>query len=145
MKSFFILSFLFSSLIGRAQTIVSNDLFRIVYLAVDNPISLTNLKVSETNLKVKCDVGSIKKMGNGRYHWKICHSDKKVAFLKVYNKTKLIDSVAFKIISLPTPTLSTCFQDNEIILKNCPGIRADIIGFYIEGINCKIEKFTITI
>lgn len=76
---------------------------------------------------------------------KICPPNNGKALLKIYNKTKPIDSVEFRVRTLTNPVLLTCNQYDETIFKGCQGVRVDVKDFYMERVVDKLDKFTITI
>jgi len=129
----------------ESQTVVSNELFRKVYLGIDNPISVESLNVREKNIILKSDDGTISKVKKIKYNWRICTTQNHYVYLKVYNKNKLIDSFAFKVESVPNPTLTTWNQDGEYFFKHKNGISSSIDNFVVEGIHVEIERFLITI
>jgi hypothetical protein len=145
MKILIVISFLLLSNSANTQIVVSNEIFRNLYLGIDNPISPSLLHLPENKVVLKSDDGIIRKASKNKYFWKICSTDKKLVYLKVYNQNKLTDSIAFKVLALPDPFIRTCNQDNELMFKICQGVRGDIVDFVMEGIPCKIKKFTITI
>ncbi|MFT3845756.1 MAG: GldM family protein [Lacibacter sp.] len=147
MKLFF-LSVLFSialALCGNTQTITSNDLFRKIYIGIENPISIMPYTVSEENVSVVVDIGRIRKTGSFKYAWEICTSERSFAVLKIYNKNELIDSIVWRIILLPDPILFINQQNGEIFFKGMQGIRSSLENSPIENIKCTIQQFTVSI
>jgi len=135
---------LFTNLI-KAQTIVSNELFRKVYVGIENPISVVNLKIPSNNIILKSDVGLIRKVNNTRFTWRICNTRERFVYLKIYNKSTFIDSIAFKVDTIPNATILASSQDKEILFKESQGFRAEILDFIADGINVEIISFNITI
>lgn len=147
MKSFF-LSVAFSisfAFCGNTQTITSNDLFRKIYIGIENPISIMSYAVPEENMVVVVDFGRIHKTGSFKYTWEICTNERGFAVLKIYDKDKLIDSIVWRIISLPDPTLFINQQNGELFFKGMQGIRSSLENSLIENIKCTIKQFTITV
>lgn len=147
MKPFF-LSVAFSisfALCGNTQTITSNDLFRKIYIGIENPISIMSYAVPEKNMVVVVDFGRIRKTGSFKYTWEICTNERGFAVLKIYDKDKLIDSIVWRIISLPDPTLFINQQNGELFFKGMQGIRSSLENSPIENIKCTIKQFTINI
>lgn len=133
------------SFCGNTQTITSNDLFRKIYKGIENPISLMSYNVPEENMVVTVDIGRIRKTGSFKYAWEICTNERNIAVLKVYNKNKLTDSIVWRIISLPDPTLFINQQNGELFFKGMQGIRSSLENSPIENIKCTIKQFTINI
>lgn len=139
------LVFLIPFLSTKAQVVVSNDLFRNLYIGIENPISIMAENIPDYQMGIQVNQGSLKKIGPNKYTWTICSLDKKHVLLKVYQKQILIDSIWFKLIPLPDPNLTITTQDKEIIFKGAMGVRVELENFPVEGIVCKIQKFNITI
>ncbi len=144
-RLYFIVIFLNFLTTSKSQTIISNSLFRNLYLGIDNPISLTNLNIPNSRLNVSTDFGDIKKIDNTNYIWRICSTNNDFVYLKVFSGQTLVDSIRFKVVQTPNPVLMTCIQDDEIMFNTCVGIRVDMSNFILEDIKCKIEKFVISI
>jgi hypothetical protein len=145
MKNFVLIAFLLLTVSspGKTQTIFSNDLLLWLYTGIENPVSIA-VPTMSSNITLRCDDGIVKRLSDRKFSVKICSSIT-MTVLKVYNKNKLIDTKEIRVKAVPNPTILFCNQDGEAMFKGCPGIRADIVDFYKEGIVCKVEKFTITI
>lgn len=147
-KILLLLFFVATAVYAYTQVVVSNENFRYLYVGIENPISISIKDVPDFNTSVSVSTGEIKKVSEGRYSWKICNGVGSVEVIKIYNKLKIIDSIRFKLISLPDPKVIATTQDGEIIFKGIKawwGIRAEINNTLIEGINCRIESFWVTI
>jgi hypothetical protein len=146
MKRFVLIAFLLFAVVpaGKTQTIISNDLLLWLYTGVENSVSVAVQTTTPPNIILTCENGIVKKVSKSKFSVKIC-SPIQSTVLKVYNKNQLITTREIRVRAVPNPTILTCTQDGEIMFKQCPGIRADIENFYIEGIVCKVEKFTVTI
>lgn len=149
-KRIILIIWILSLIVGsiEAQVVVSSDLFRHIYLGIENPISIMIKDVPDHQMGISVNQGSLRKIGPNKYTWTVCSSDKTHLFLKVYKERTLVDSIGFKLIPLPDPSLSTTTQDGEIIFKDIKainGVRAELENFIVEGISCQIQKFTITI
>lgn len=131
--------------ISYSQITVSNDLLKKIYLGIENPISITVSNFNMSDVVVTASIGTLKKTTTGKYTWQVCSSEKKSAWLKVYNKSKLVDSLFFRIIRLPEPSIKITSQKGQINFEPGSGIRADIDNFSVEGIFCKIEKFKLAV
>ena len=131
---------------GKTQTIISNDLLLWLYVGIENPVSVA-LKTTtpSSDIVVQCDNGTVKKVSNTKFLVKICSPSLGATVLKVFNKNKLVETREIRVRRIPNPKLSTCNQDQELIFKSCQGVRGEIVDFYMEGIKCKVEKFTVTI
>lgn len=133
---------------GNSQVVVANDLLRLVYVGIDNPISINVKSIPDNELIVTTKEGVIKKVESGKYAWTICNENLKIATLIISRKNRIIDSVRFIVKTLPEPQILIANQDDELIFKGVKawaGLRAEITNFLGEDILCKIESFMILI
>ncbi len=144
----FLLCLFFVHAYSYAQIVVSNDLFRNLYVGVENPISISVKNIPEQNLILSVSMGEIKKVASGKYIWKVCEKNSLFGELRVYNKSALIKSIRFKLVQIPDPKILTTTQDGEILFKGIKawwGVRAEVDSPEIYGLSCRVDKFTITI
>ena len=130
----------FAITLGKIQVVIANDLLTTMYVGIENPISIAAVNVKPSDIRLKCDNGTVKKVSDTKFSVKICSTSIGKTVLRVFNKNKLIERKEIRVRPVLNPTILTCSQDGEIMFKGCQGVRADIVAFHMEGIPCKIEK-----
>jgi len=119
MKNLQLLTFLlfFAIHSGKTQVVISNDLLTTLYVGIENYISIAAVNIKPNNFVLKCDNGIVKKISDTRYSITICSTPIGKSVLRVFNKTKLIETKKFCGRPIPNPTLLTCKQDDERKIK----------------------------
>lgn len=133
---------------ANAQVVVSNDYFKYLYVGVENSISISTKNITDANLVVKVTTGEIKKISASKYSWKVCEQVTDYAEIKIYNKSRLVESVRFRLIPMPNPKIFVTTQDGEIVfkgLKAMGAVRAEMDTTQVEDVRCSINKFMVTI
>jgi hypothetical protein len=147
-KQLLFLLLTFITTLVNAQVVVSNDYFKYLYIGIENSISISAKNVADANLVVTVSTGEIKRISAGKYSWKVCEQATGYSEIKIYNKSKIVDSVRFRLIPMPNPKILVTSQDGEIIFKGIKawfGIRAEIDTTQVEGVRCTINRFIVTI
>ena len=121
-----IFSFLLISFIAKSQVVIVNESDRRLRLGVPNRLRIMAKNISSDKLLVKATVGTITKYNDGYCEWLCCDSDKNNTWIKVYNGSKILDSVHYLIEKIRDPILSTAFH-RDSLYKNewAVGVRAD--------------------
>ncbi len=128
-----IFSFIVFSFVAKSQVIIVNESDRRLRLGVPNRLRIMAKNISSDKLIVKATVGTITKYNDGYCEWLCCDSDKNNTWIKVYNGSKILDSVHYLIEKIKDPILSTGFYDSLYKNTGALGVRADR-NFRDEGV-----------
>lgn len=122
-----IFTFLLISFIAKSQVVIVNESDRRLRLGVPNRLRIMAKNISEDKLTIKATVGKIMKYSNGYCEWLYCGIDRNNTWIKIYNGTKILDSVHYLIEKIRDPILSTGFHGDSLYKNSgAIGVRADM-------------------
>lgn len=136
----------FSYLCSYSQIVISNTTFQALYIGVDNQMSIASNKSKD--IVLKSDFGELSPVKNGKFTWRICSTrNYPIVKLRIFKKNTVVDSLLFKLVKLPLPTIMLGCSGENVFYKDCVrvGVRAEIRDFIIENVKVKVDSFTVTI
>jgi GldM C-terminal domain len=155
----FLLSFISSASLSQ-HIAVSADKNNILYIGVDNPISITVEGISCNDIIVKTDNGSISKYKNCSYSFRGSKPGRTdiILYKKVKAKLKEIGRRAFRLKNIPVPSFyiaqygSNYFYSdfnnkgkaNKVALAAQQYVRAELENFDFQA-NFLIDSFSVKI
>jgi GldM C-terminal domain len=129
-----------------AQTTIAADKMNVVYIGVENPLSVAVANAALADIDVTASQGELKMYGNGKYIWRV--RDLKPSSIFVKNKkTNHIDTLNFRVKRIPDPV--ACFRPGgegghySTPVQSNQGIVADLRNFEFEA-RCDIKSYTFT-
>ena len=140
--------FLFCFSVVGQKFSVSPDKMNILYLGVDNPLSITVENCSSNLIIVKTDNGKITG-SNGKYLFRGSKPGKAeiIVYKKVNGKAKEVGRNYFRVKALPRPVFKIgSGRDSmpKVEIANQQYVRAELENFDIDA-NYDIESFTVCI
>ncbi|NVO02211.1 MAG: hypothetical protein HXX09_05865 [Bacteroidetes bacterium] len=112
---------------NEIKAVISNDYLNILYLGIENPISIAVPGIPNDKFSVTITNGSIRK-DNGKYYIKV--NDVPEVAINVIVESKLVNSSIYKVLKLPNPTLSIgrFLGANSIAISRDELLKAGEIG-----------------
>jgi len=146
------LSLHFLSFKGDEPSAFSSDRMNVIYLGLDNPITVAHPRYSCDRLIVKLEpesLGRLEPIGCGKYHLKLLRRDRKGINLLVYrDKVKaknLLSKEHFRTLKVPRPQASIggamgpTLRTEELLAAS--EVQVAIPGFIYEGINYQVSRY----
>jgi len=122
---------------GQAQKIaIGTDKTNILYIGVDNPLTIAAANVSQKSLVVKADIGSISG-GNGSYIYNGKEAGRVIisVYTKSNGKLKKLGDNYFRVKKIPDPVFKIASGKDSIPVvefQNQKYVRAELENFEIE-------------
>lgn len=148
----FILSGLCFSFIGNEPSALSSKRMNVLYLGLDNPITISHPKYSCDRLVVRLEPESLARLepaGCGKYHLKLLRRDRHGINLLVYKDQvkprNLLSRQSFRTLKIPRPVASINGATGphlsvEELLK-ATEVEVECPGLVYEGINYQVSRF----
>jgi hypothetical protein len=141
--------FSFYAIAFSQNVVVTCDKNNVLYIGVDNPISVAAANYLSDQIIVKADPGSIE-VFNGRYSYR--GTEPGSVRITVYKKSNLkeIGSWSFRLRYIPDPVAKVSAWSNgnnnarAIILKSQNWIRADLEDFDYDAM-FRVDSFTLNV
>lgn len=139
-------------IVARPSLTVSADKMNVVYLGLENPISVSVPGIPNERLSVSTNNGTLKALGNGKYILKVTQGQKldvNVFATMENGERRSMGSINFRIKRIPKPFAK--FGDlieNGIMAKNLISAQFGLIAYYENfdfNIIPKINSFTMSI
>ena len=145
-----ILFFLLSFVVATGQKFsIAVDRMNILYVGIDNPLTIAVENYPNKSIIVKTDNGSISG-GNGRYVFRSSKMGKAdiILYKKSNGKLKEFGRWSYRVKLIPDPVAkvgpSAGGKIKKTILKYQQYIRAEFVGFEID-VHIPIDSFTVDI
>ena len=125
---------------------VSADAVKVLYIGLDNPLSVSGGNVGDERVKVSIDNGEIVKQGNGKYVSRPRSTGKATVTLNIDGKPQGFE---FRVKNVPDPVAKVGNNKggqmgvNEF--KAQMGVRADLENFVFEGVRFDVTGYTLVL
>ncbi|MBN9300079.1 MAG: gliding motility protein GldM [Filimonas sp.] len=123
---------------------VSADAVKVLYIGLDNPISISGGNGGAEKVNASISQGSLKNEGNGRYTASVSTPGKATISVTSDGKTQAFE---FKVKTVPPPTVkvggSAGGRMSVNTFKAQVGVRADLENFVFEGVKYEVTGFTL--
>ncbi len=123
---------------------VSPDAVKVLYIGLDNPISISGGSKGAEAISASMTNGSLQNQGNGKYVARPESPGKATINVTVDGKTTPFE---FRVKRVPDPTpMVGQFGGGSVpanAFKSQQGVRADLKDFVFEGVTYSVTKFTI--
>jgi GldM C-terminal domain len=147
MKPFYFLFLLYANTV-LAQTTIAADKMNVVYIGVDNPLSVAVADAALADISVTPSQGELKMQGKNGI-WRVRDLKPSSIFVK-NNKTAKIDTINFRVKRIPDPTASVLCNPTRMhsmyddFRKDCFRIYADLRNFEFDA-QCDIKTYTVSL
>lgn len=111
-KLLFPFFFLFFCKNANAQVAISLDKQNVLYIGVDNPLTIAAFDTPDEGLDVSGKGVAITKNGNGHYTARVSSPGEAIIFVK-NNKKQTTDSLQFRVKRIPDPHATLCGTHSE--------------------------------
>jgi gliding motility-associated protein GldM len=137
--------------VGASTTSISADKMNVLYIGLQNPISISAGGVPAEKVSAGINNGSMTKTGAGKYS--VTVSKPGTAMISVSGdidgKVKTLGSKEFRIKYIPDPVLKVGMSKGPFMkaaeFKVQGGLRADLEDFLFEGVKYEVIKYRIGI
>lgn len=125
---------------------VSADAVKVLYIGLDNPLSVSGGNVGDEKVNVTLDNGELVKQGGGKYIARPRTAGKANVTLNIEGKAQAFE---FRVKNVPDPVAKVGNNKggqmgvNEF--KAQFGVRADLENFVFEGVKFNVTGFTIVL
>lgn len=134
--------------VGQPTVIASPDKMNVLYIGVDNPVSISIPGYSPNKVKASISQGQLVSNGNGKYMARVREPGKVKIFVSVLGEnggTRNMGTMEFRVKRIPPPIAmvggKSGGQMNTAVFKVQRGIYALLENFEFEGIRYRITKF----
>ncbi|PUZ26856.1 gliding motility-associated protein GldM [Chitinophaga costaii] len=133
--------------VGASATSISADKMNVLYIGVQNPISITAAGVPAEKVEASVTGGSIAKKAAGQFLVTVSAPGK--ANINVSADGKTLSSKEFRVKFIPDPVLKVGFNKSGYMkaseFKVQGGLRADLENFEFEGVKYDVVGYRIGI
>ncbi len=123
---------------------VSADAVKVLYIGLDNPLSVSGGNVGDERIHVSIDNGSLSKEGPGHYIAKPGKPGKATVTLNIDGKPQNFD---FRVKTVPDPIAMVGGSKGGPMMVNDfkaqAGVRAELENFVFEGVKFTVTGYTI--
>ncbi len=123
---------------------VSADAVKVLYIGLDNPLTITGGTAGDEKTSASMSGGSLKKVGAGKYIANVSTAGEATVNVTVDGKTT---PFKFRVKRVPDPTAMVgASQGGRVPANNIKaqqGVRADLRDFVFEGVKFEIVGFTV--
>jgi gliding motility-associated protein GldM len=139
-------------IVARPSLTVSADKMNVVYLGLDNPISVSVPGIPNERLSVSANNGTLTATGSGKYNVKVTQGQK--LDVNVYatmenGERKSMGTINFRVKKIPKPYAKFGdLTESGTMSKNAVSVQMGLIAFYENfdfNITPKVKSFTMTI
>lgn len=137
--------------VGASATSISADKMNVLYVALQNPISITAAGVPAEKINATISGGTLSKTGPGQYIATVSGGAKATISIsaEIDGKVKNLGSKEFRIKNIPDPTLKVGFAKGPAMksseFKAQGGLRADLEDFVFEGVKYAVVGYRMAI
>jgi gliding motility-associated protein GldM len=126
-------------------TTVSADAVKVLYIGLDNPLSVSS-NVGDEKIQASIDNGSLTKTGAGKYVANVSKPGKATVHLVVDGKPQ---DYEFRVKTVPNPVAKVGNNSGGVMKANefkaQFGVRADLENFVFEGVKFNIVSYTLVL
>lgn len=123
---------------------VSADAVKVLYVGLDNPISVTGGAKGAESVQATINNGSLENKGNGKYIANVTTPG--TATISVRGEGGKVENFEFKVKTVPPPTPKIGAQSGGRMSANTfkaqVGLRADLENFVFDGVKYDVLGFT---
>ncbi|QEH40318.1 gliding motility protein GldM [Chitinophaga sp. XS-30] len=133
--------------VGASATSISADKMNVLYIALQNPISISAAGVPAEKIQASISSGSLTKTGPGRYLATVSSGTKATISIsaEVDGKMKDLGAKEFRIKNIPDPIMKVGFNKGPGMkaaeFKAQGGLRADLEDFLFEGVKYAVVGY----
>ncbi len=137
--------------VGASTTSISADKMNVLYIGLQNPISISAAGVPAESVNASINVGSIRKQGAGNYMVTVANPGRAIinVIANVDGKTKSLGSKEFRVKMIPDPVLKVGVNKSGTMkaadFKVQGGLRADLENFEFEGVKYDVVSYRVGI
>lgn len=123
---------------------VSADAVKVLYIGLDNPLTITGGSAGAEKTQANISIGSLKSLGGGKYIANVSAPGKATINVSVEGKTTPFE---FRVKRVPDPIAMVGQSAGGRIATNAikaqQGVRADLRDFVFEGVKFDITSFVL--
>ncbi|MGN6619029.1 MAG: gliding motility protein GldM [Ilyomonas sp.] len=123
---------------------VSADAVKVLYIGLDNPLSISGGSVGDDKVSASIDNGSLTKTGPGKYIARVTKAGKATVMLNVDGRPQPFE---FRVKSVPDPIAMVGNSKGGPMrvndFKAQAGVRAELENFVFEGVQFTVTGYTI--
>jgi len=123
---------------------VSADAVKVLYIGLDNPLTITGGTAGAEKTAARMDVGSLVSKGGGKYTARVASPGKATITVTVEGKSTPFE---FRVKRVPDPVAMVGSSQGGRVPANAvkaqQGVRADLRDFVFEGVKFDIIGFTV--
>lgn len=133
--------------VGASTTSISADKMNVLYIGLQNPISISAAGVPAEQVSASINNGTISKVGAGKFSVTVTKPG--TATIGVVANGKSMPGKDFRIKYIPDPILKVGLSRGPLMkaaeFKVQGGLRADLEDFLFEGVKYEVVSYRITI
>jgi len=137
-----------SYMVGASSLSVSATKMNVLFVGLDNPISIAAAGVPAANLNVSISQGSLKKVGTGKYVARVTDLNKDAVVHvsgNIDGQNTNLGNMKFRVMRVPDPVAMVGNSEGgrmrSAVFKAQEGVRAVLKNFYFD-IRFKVTSFT---
>jgi gliding motility-associated protein GldM len=133
--------------VGASATSISADKMNVLYIALQNPISISAAGVPAEKIQASISSGSLTKTGAGQYIATVSSGSKATISIsaEIDGKVKNLGSKEFRIKNIPDPVMKVGFNKGPGMkaaeFKAQGGLRAELEDFVFEGVKYAVVGY----
>lgn len=133
--------------VGASATSISADKMNVLYIALQNPISISAAGVPAEKIQASISSGSLTKTGAGQYIATVRSGSKATISIsaEIDGKMKTLGAKEFRIKNIPDPIMKVGFNKGPGMkaaeFKAQGGLRADLEDFLFEGVKYAVVGY----
>ena len=137
--------------VGASTTSISADKMNVLYIGLQNPISISAAGVPAEQVSASISGGNIAKRGSGEYIVTVSQPGKAVinVVANIDGKTKSLGQKEFRVKRVPDPVLKVGMNKGGSMkaadFKVQGGLRADLEDFEFEGVKYEVIGYRVGI
>lgn len=137
--------------VGASTTSISADKMNVLYIGLQNPISISAAGVPAESVSASISGGSISKSGAGSYVVTVSNPGKAIinVVANVDGKSKSLGTKEFRVKLIPDPVLKVGVNKSGVMkaadFKVQGGLRADLENFEFEGVKYDVVGYRVGI
>ncbi|ASZ10077.1 gliding motility protein GldM [Chitinophaga pendula] len=137
--------------VGASTTSISADKMNVLYIGLQNPISISAAGVPAESVSASISGGSISKSGAGTYVVTVSNPGKATinVVANVDGKSKSLGTKEFRVKLIPDPVLKVGVNKSGVMkaadFKVQGGLRADLENFEFEGVKYDVIGYRVGI
>lgn len=133
--------------VGKRSVAVGLDKMNVLFLGLENPVSISASGYSSNKLTVKAKGAGLKLTPAGPFKYLATVNSLDPAFIEVYAEGQMIGSYPFRVMAVPDPVPALGKKNTGALspseMKAQSGIVIHLPNFYYD-VRCKISGFKVT-